>query len=255
MSNLKMKNILLLLFKLAYRFKEGFYLLYKFSVRLTELLLNIQKTNPTLFNLIRSSAGILGGLLAYKLGKFAIKIDFIRLFDIGINLLTLGYVINLSESFMRVAVFTEQLLEHVKNLDQLLHSSISELYNSLDNFYTSFKLSCNDFADYLLNKLRGVAGTSSSSSTAGSSASPLDGDLNKPLVTSRHNPSAPSNFPNSTFDATSAPQQVADGTRDGEAGDMTNTVFKIVFIVGLGLIIAGVFDLAYNGDLGDTPKG
>src|ERR1700753_4284618 len=86
-------------------------------VKIINFINNLEKNNPTLFNLIKGLSGVLGGLLAYKLSKLAIKIDLVRWFDIFINLITLGYVINLSESFR---LFTEQLLDQIKHFDSVL---------------------------------------------------------------------------------------------------------------------------------------
>ena len=109
-----------------------------------------QKTNPTLFNVLKNLSGFVVGVVAYKLAKLGFKFDYVRLFELFINLVTLAYVINISDTLKNIFPILSQYLSALKNIDY----TIKGLFNSLDQFYKAFKASANDFANYIATKLK-----------------------------------------------------------------------------------------------------
>jgi hypothetical protein len=110
----------------------------------------LQKHNPTLFNVLKNLSGFVVGVLVYKLAKLGFKFDFFRLFELFINLVTLAYVINISDTLKNILPILSQYLSALKNIDY----TIKGLFNSLDQFYKAFKASANDFANYIATKLK-----------------------------------------------------------------------------------------------------
>lgn len=115
-----MKNLFLLLFKLAYRFKENIYFFYNLLARFVIFLNKLHSSNPTLFALLKSAATALGGLIAYNLSAIAIKyglrLDFVLIstwIGIFINLTSLGYLISLTKSFEEFKITTSDFTKQI----------------------------------------------------------------------------------------------------------------------------------------------
>jgi hypothetical protein len=109
---------------------------------------NFSKTKPTLFKIITLISGISIFL------KIVAKIEFIKLFNVLINLLTFGYVFNLTD-------ILNEILNNIKDI----HFSLNAIIRSLDNFYISIKNSMNDFAEYLIRKIKDITNIFNNSKT------------------------------------------------------------------------------------------